>query len=294
MRPRELHRVAPVARARGQLREAARLILARPELRVTLSLAVVVAAFGRNYQVTMAAMVIGPLHAGAGAYGVCSTAFAVGGVLGACATALLGPPRPRALVGVAAGAAALQVLAGIAPTLGTFAAVLVPVAVGAVIVDTLVVASVQLATPGEARGRAASVVALAGMGGSAAGALALGALADRWGGRAALVLGGGAVLGATLVVSVVRARQRTSARTALPVLANAAARDERARRSLVPTAWVPRQRRRSMTREKSSIARSKTTKYERRSSSRRWRNASAMVDGEPASKYGEVSASSTA
>jgi MFS family permease len=251
---------------------------------------VVVAAFGRNYQVTMAAMVIGPLHAGAGAYGVCSTAFAVGGVLGACATALLGPPRPGALVGVAAGAAALQVLAGIAPTLGTFVAVLVPVAIGAVVVDTLVVASVQLATPGEARGRAASVVALAGMGGSAVGALALGALADRWGGRAALVLGGGAVLAATLVVSVARARRGTSARAPLPVRP----RDERARRSLAPIAWVPRQRSRSMTRAKSSMARSKTTKYERRSSSRRWRKASAIVDGEPASRYGEVSASSTA
>src|SRR4051812_335765 len=98
MRPGELHRSEPVARARGQLRDGFRLIGRSRELRIAVALACVVACFGRNFQVTMAAMVIGPLHGGAGAYGTCSGAFAVGGLIGASITATFGPPGPRRLV----------------------------------------------------------------------------------------------------------------------------------------------------------------------------------------------------
>ncbi|MCU1427124.1 MAG: transporter [Actinomycetia bacterium] len=211
MRPGELHVLAPIARARGQVRESLRMIVAQRELLTTVVLATVIACFGRNFQVTMAAMVIGPLQGGAGAYGTCSGAFAVGALLGACGAALVGPPRPRHLLVVAACAGVLQVVAGLAPSLGTFVAILVPVAIGAVLIDTIIASTVQLATPGHARGRAAAVVGLAGMGGSALGAVMLGALADRFGGRAALVGGGVVVLAAAGIASTERYRLRTRA-----------------------------------------------------------------------------------
>jgi MFS family permease len=211
MRPGELHVLAPIARARGQVRESLRMIVAQRELLTTVVLATVIACFGRNFQVTMAAMVIGPLQGGAGAYGTCSGAFAVGALLGACGAALVGPPRPRHLLVVAACAGVLQVVAGLAPSLGTFVAILVPVAIGAVLIDTIIASTVQLATPGRARGRAAAVVGLAGMGGSALGAVMLGALADRFGGRAALVGGGVVVLAAAGIASTERYRLRTRA-----------------------------------------------------------------------------------
>src|SRR5581483_845441 len=52
-----------------------------------LGLCFVLSAFGRNFQVTMAAMVSGPLHGGAGAYGFLSTVFAAGTVVGAVVAA---------------------------------------------------------------------------------------------------------------------------------------------------------------------------------------------------------------
>ncbi|MCU1677511.1 MAG: yfmI-like uncharacterized MFS-type transporter, partial [Frankiales bacterium] len=60
--------LVPLARApRGEQRvaDAVRYIGAQPRLLVLLALSFVLGAFGRNFQVTMAAMAAGPLHAGA-------------------------------------------------------------------------------------------------------------------------------------------------------------------------------------------------------------------------------------
>jgi MFS family permease len=99
-----------------------------------------------------------------------------------------------------------------APSLAMFVAVLVPIAVGAVIVDTIVAAAVQLASPNTARGRTAAVAGLAGTGGGALGAVVLGVLADRFGGRAALVVGGGVVLAAVALASHVQSRDASEPR----------------------------------------------------------------------------------
>jgi hypothetical protein len=201
MRPHELHRRPPAERARRQVREGLGMIRRRPDLLSIVLLAAVLSCFGRSYQVTMAAMVTGPFHGGAAAYGTCSAAFAIGGLLGALGAAVAGPPRARHILWIAGGAGALQIAAGIAPTLGSFVGVIVPIAIGAVVIDTVVAASVQLGMPAEARGRAAGVVGLVGMSGSALGGVVLGVLADRFGGRVALILGGAVVVGAVVLAA---------------------------------------------------------------------------------------------
>jgi MFS family permease len=179
-------------------------------------LASVLSCFARNYQVTMAAMVIGPLHAGAGAYGTCSAAFAIGGFLGAAGAAAIGPPSVRRLFVVAGIAGGLQIAAGVTPNLPSFVAVLLPIAVGAVVIDTMVASTVQLASPGEARGRAAAIVGLAGLGGSTVGAVLLGFLADHFGARVPLVAGGIVVLVAVVLAMAMRSRDETAVEATAP------------------------------------------------------------------------------
>jgi hypothetical protein len=80
----------PLASARDSdrgVRAGLRYVLGRPMVLTVLTLSFVLGSLGRNYQVTMAAMVAGPLHAGSGAYGMLSTEWRRAGRR---------PGRPRA------------------------------------------------------------------------------------------------------------------------------------------------------------------------------------------------------
>lgn len=212
MRPSELRSVgrAPKAPGLSQLREGVAHVVSSPVLLTTVALAGALSLFGRNYQVTMAAMSEGPLRAGAGGYGLASTAFGIGAVLGAVWAARLPRARIRFLLGAAAATGVLQFLAAFSPTIEVLVALVLPVAAGAVVIDTMTVSLTQLATHDALRGRVAAVVGLASTGGAAVGAMFLGWIADAVGPRAALAGGGVFVLGAVAVgayrLNVLRAR----------------------------------------------------------------------------------------
>src|SRR6516225_1709269 len=87
MRVSELHPLAPVPRARGQLKEALGYVKARPELWLTLALVFFVATFGMNFQVTTALMSRGVFHAGAAEFGLASAMYAFGALGGALVSA---------------------------------------------------------------------------------------------------------------------------------------------------------------------------------------------------------------
>lgn len=200
MRPSELRSVgrAPKAPGLSQLREGVAHVVSSPVLLTTVALAGALSLFGRNYQVTMAAMSAGPLRAGAGGYGLASTAFGIGAVLGAVWAARLPRARIRFLLGAAAVTGVLQFLAAFSPTIEALVALVLPIAAGAVVIDTMTVSLTQLATHDVLRGRVAAVVGLASTGGAAVGAVFLGWIADAAGPRAALACGGLLVLGAVV------------------------------------------------------------------------------------------------
>jgi hypothetical protein len=120
MRPREWHTLAGSSDApaaeRG-VRAGFAYLLRQPIVLVTLALSLVLGALGRNYQVTMAAMSAGPLRAGGAGYGLLSTVFAVGTVLGALVAAQRPELSHRLLLGAGALASALQVVSGLTPSL---------------------------------------------------------------------------------------------------------------------------------------------------------------------------------
>ncbi|MEV5557367.1 MFS transporter [Nonomuraea wenchangensis] len=206
MRRAEFHQLEAAERRPGAVLEGLRLVLRTPWLLVVLALWFVSGSVGRNFQVTMAAMSAGPLGAGVGGYGLLSTVFAVGTVLGG----FLAASRPRLTVRLllittfVTGAA--QALSGLMPGLWTFAVLMVPIAAGAVTVDTTVSARAQLDSPEAMRGRIIAALSIVSAGAGALGGPLLGWLSDTFGPRLALEIGGVCCVAASLLAAVALAR----------------------------------------------------------------------------------------
>jgi MFS family permease len=210
MRREEFHRLAVAERQPGAIAEGLRYVLRTPWLLVVLALSLVLGSVGRNYQVTMAAMSAGPLAAGAGGYGLLSTVFAVGTVVGG----FLAAARPHLTIRLLLIAAFLtgvaQALSGLMPALGTFATIMLPIAAGAVIIDTTVSARAQLDSPDAMRGRVIAALGMVSAGAGALGGPLLGWLSDTYGPRLSLGIGGVTCVAATLLAAL--ALSRLSAR----------------------------------------------------------------------------------
>jgi MFS family permease len=191
IRPERLYPLAQATDApRRAIRAGLRFVAGQPLLMLTLGLALVLGSLGRNYQVTMGAMSAGPLQGGAGGYGVLSTAFAVGTVLGGLLAASRAGLGLRTLVGLGLLTSLLQATAGLAPSIWTMAAVIVPIAAGAVMIDTTVSTRVQLDSPGALRGRVLGLTAAVSGASGALGAPLLGHLSELIGPRATLAAAG--------------------------------------------------------------------------------------------------------
>jgi MFS family permease len=173
---------------------------------VSLALALVLGSLGRNYQVTMAAMSDGPLGSGAAGYGLLSTLFAVGTVLGALAAARHPRLGYRTLVGAGLLASVLQMVAGFAPGLWFFAGCILPIAAAAVMIDTTVSTRVQLDTRDDMRGRVLAALGLSGSAAGMVGAPLLGWLTEATGVRETFVLAGALTALACAVAGVLLLR----------------------------------------------------------------------------------------
>ncbi len=186
-------------RPAAALRAGLRFVADTPQLVWMLGLAFVLGSLGRSYQVTMAIMVDDVLGGGAGAYGVASTAFAVGALIGAVAAAHLGQVTGKVVVLAGLVGAVGQVTSGIAPSLVVFAGLMVGVAAAAVVLDTAVSTRVMTTAPDSLRGRVLAVAGAAGAGAGALGGPALGGISELFGGRAPLLIGGAICLTALAV-----------------------------------------------------------------------------------------------
>ena len=132
MRLDELHRSPPAGRSPGQLREGLRYVRTRPDLVLPMLLVFVVGTFGLNFQLTMALMAREVFGRGAAAYGLLSTAIAVGSLAGALAsTRRTTRPRQRMLLTAALVFGLLEVVVGLMPTYGALVVSLVPIGAAA-------------------------------------------------------------------------------------------------------------------------------------------------------------------
>ncbi|ROP41411.1 MFS transporter [Saccharothrix texasensis] len=200
IRRAELHPLAKSPADGAGVVAGLRYVAASGRLLLLFALGFTLSSLGRNYQVTMAAM-----SADATAYGLLSTVFAIGTVIGGLAAAAREALTVRLLLVVACATSLLQVTSGLVPgTLG-FAVVLLPIAAGAVVIDTTMSTRVQLDTADGMRGRLLAVNSAVGAAAGAVGAPLLGWLCERIGAPETLVLAGMVTLMVTVFAASVLA-----------------------------------------------------------------------------------------
>lgn len=221
MRSSGFHPLATSAPEHAGVRAGLRYLRTRHVLVVLFALGFVLSALGRNYQVTMAAMAEGPLAAGAAGYGTLSSVFAVGTVLGGLLAARIREFSLPVLLVAAGATSVLQAVSGYVPGLVGFAGALLPIAAGAVVIDTVKSTRLQLDAAESMRGRVLAVQGTVAGAAGALGAPALGWLSERLGPREALLVAGVVTLLVTVVAAVVL---RTLSR---PVAAAGAVREPR-------------------------------------------------------------------
>ncbi|OKK03567.1 MFS transporter [Streptomyces sp. CB03234] len=213
------------------VREGLAFFARRPRLVALAGISGISAIFGRNYGLTLAVLVTGPLAGGAGAFGTVSTVLAVGGIIGAVLGARLRKPSVRLVGTLAAGGALLQVVAGLSPSLAVLLVLVLPMAVVESVSDTAGTTVLQTDPPAHMRGRVLGVWNTIRTMWSLAGPPALGLLMELAGARGALVVGGLLIAGTIGAGHLLRRRRvpepvllhpDTPVLTARPALSTAA------------------------------------------------------------------------
>ncbi len=201
LRVGELHRGQRAARAPGGFADGFRYVWRRPDLQAILLMLFLIGTFGLNFPIFISTMAVTVFHAGAGQYGLLTSAMAVGSVTGALLAARRAQPRVGLL------------LASAMPIFGLFGLVLGVVGVSTQTFTTSSNSLVQLSTEPAMRGRVVAILLAIALGGTPVGAPVVGWVADRFGPRWALGIGAAAGFAAALVGvwHVTRSRLPTAA-----------------------------------------------------------------------------------
>jgi MFS family permease len=200
MRARELF---PQIRRSGAVKLVAglRYVKVRRELILVLSLAFGVATFGLNYQMTMALMARQQFLLGAEAFGLMSTALAVGALAGSLLSARRTSIPLRLVLASAVAFGAIEIVVGMSPTYWSMLLVLPFAGILAMTFTTSAQSFLQTHSEDWVRGRVMGIYTLVFFGGTPIGAPVIGWAADRFGPRSGLVGGGLGTVAWTLVAA---------------------------------------------------------------------------------------------
>jgi len=184
-------RPAPVAeRGRGAVREGVRYVRSRPDLLLLFACVFCLGAFGMNFQITSALMATDVFGKGAGEFGVLGSILAVGSLVGALLAARRSRPRLRFIVGAGLGFSVVQVISGLMPTYGSYAAILPFVGLSVLTTATTANALIQMTSTPSMRGRVVSLYLMVFLGSVPIGAPVIGWIGEDVGARPALVISG--------------------------------------------------------------------------------------------------------
>ncbi len=211
IRESELHSTGRVARAPGQVLEGLRYVRSRFDLIAPIALVAVIGTVSFNFQVTLALMDKTVFHKGAAAYGLLSSAIAVGSLGGALIGARRGMPSRRTLIGGAFVFGVLELVLGFVPGYDLLALMLLPTGLFAISFSTAANSTVQLRSDPVMRGRVMGLYMLVFAGGTPIGSPLVGWLAQEYGARWSLIVGGAAAMLAALVVGAIALRREAPA-----------------------------------------------------------------------------------
>lgn len=198
MKVDDLHRVRPVIKARGQIKEGVRYAWARPELRLPLLLMVLVGAFAFNFSVVLPLMARYAFHSGAGTFGALLSLMGVGSLAGALLAAGREHPTHRLLVASCLAFGCLLVIAAAMPDLPLEMAALVPVGAAMTTYQATTNTLLQLNSEVGFRGRVMALYVIVFLGSTPVGGPLVGWVGQQFGPRTALGLGGVAAVVAGL------------------------------------------------------------------------------------------------
>lgn len=208
IRPSDLHRAATRPRD-TRISDGLAYLRRRPDLLLPMALVLVIGGLGFNFQITLALLSKTEFGTGAAAFGLLSSALALGALGGAFAgTGRRGRPSVYVVIGGALGFGVLELLVGFAPTYLSAAVLLLAVGFFMIYFAQAANQRVQMGTSPQYRGRVMSVYVMVFLGSNPVCAPLVGWLSERYGARAGLWLGGAAALLAAVTVLVVRSRRR--------------------------------------------------------------------------------------
>jgi MFS family permease len=196
IRPKDLRRVPVTPRGRGQVRAGLRYVRDVPTLRITFVMLAVIGTLTYNFSVLFPLFVIRGLHGSDATYTAVYSVFSLGALVGALAVARRSSVRVRFIVvGAAAFGASMLLLAG-APTVVWVFPIVFLVGITSISYMTATTAIVQVRADPQMQGRVIALQTVLLVGTTPIGGPLLGALADVYGARVPVVLGGIAALGA--------------------------------------------------------------------------------------------------
>ncbi|GLJ62634.1 MFS transporter [Microbacterium barkeri] len=192
--------LVPRVRSQGAARVADgfRYVSRRPDLIVAFVMVFLVGAFGMNFPIFASTMAIEFGH-GADGYGLLSSVLAIGSLTGALLAARRERARLRVVMIAAGGFGVASLVSAAMPSYWTYAAALVFVGFGTVTMLTTANGYVQTNSDPALRGRVLALYMAVIMGSTPIGAPIAGWVADAFGPRAAIVLGGTAGVLASLI-----------------------------------------------------------------------------------------------
>jgi MFS family permease len=166
------------------------------------ALSAVSSILGRNYSLTLAALVTGPMHGSMQQYAVIATVLAVGGTVGAVLAGRLRLPTVPVVAAFTLAGALLQVAGALSSVFVVLVLLVAPMAVAESLSDTATTTILQTDPPPEMRGRVLGAWRSLSTAWQLAGPPLLGLLIQLLGARTALVAGG-LVTAAAISVGVV-------------------------------------------------------------------------------------------
>ncbi|MCD9625564.1 MFS transporter [Rhabdothermincola salaria] len=199
MRTDELETAPPVARAKGQLREGLRIVWSTPGLRTPLLMMLAIGLLTYENQITLPVLARETFQTGADGFGLLQSAMSVGAVVGGLVFATRTQPSHRRLTTAAAGLGAVTLALAFAPTFATALVVLPLMGVGSVMFLTMANSTLQLTADPAMRSRVMALYTVAFVGSTPIGGPIVGWVAQVFGVRWAIALGGITALFAGLV-----------------------------------------------------------------------------------------------
>jgi MFS family permease len=217
MDPEQLSRAPRTARSSGQIRAGLAYVWKERQLRYTILTVAVFSLFALNFSVLLPLMARYTFDRGAGAFGFLTSMMALGAVIGALVSAARRRPTKRVLVGSIGIFGVLALVASAAPSLPVFAVLLIPIGAASITFISTANATLQLNSDPTMRGRVMALHGLVFLGSTPLGSPLIGWIAEVFGPRVGLGLGGAVSLATAGVAVLVLKRGQIEKRLRLMI-----------------------------------------------------------------------------